>query len=129
MPGRLRIYTSKDGSGSLTEVVRIRNNGIITNVINGITHFECNASFTAAGSSVTKGAIDLNALLGVGTGGTVSYTVHAYGYGSGGANGLNYTYTSTGFGSHNYSATNYGSFGAGTIQMGINQVTVPLITQ
>lgn len=85
-----------------------------------IYNFEVSATFTAAGSSVTRHEINLNTLIGASTAGTLGYTVHVVGYGSGGSNGLNYTYTVGGYSGHNYSATNYNSFGAGTIQNGYN---------
>lgn len=81
-------------------------------------NFEVSTSFTATGSSVTRHEINLNTLIGASTAGTLGYTVHVVGYGSGGTNGLNYTYTVGGYSGHNYSATNHNSFGAGTIQNG-----------
>lgn len=80
--------------------------------------FEVSTSFTATGSTVTNHEINLNTLLGASTAGTLGYTVHVVGYGSGGTNGLNYTYTVGGYSGHNYSAQNHSSMGAGTIQNG-----------
>ena len=98
--------------------VTIFGNGIVTNKLDGSTFFRASKTVTFGGSQVTKHVLDINSLIGAGTGGTLRYVVSVVGYASGGANGLNAQYSVGGYSGHNYSATNYGSFGAGTIQNG-----------
>jgi len=57
-------------------------------------------------------------VLGLATGGTLSYTVSAGGYAGQGSNGCSASYHVAGYAGHNYGAYNHGSFGAGTIQNG-----------
>lgn len=119
MPGRLSFQTTGDGASASTERVKILNNGIVTNIQGGqTTVYAAHGSFTAAANSVTKAAIDLNSLAGTGTASIMKATVEIYGYASGGVNGVNYTYTIAGFMGHDYSAYNYNSLGAGTVQNG-----------
>ncbi len=119
MPGRLSFQTTGDGASSSTERVKILNNGVVTNTQGGqTTVYAAHGSFTATANSVTKAAIDLNSLAGTGVGGIMKVTVEIYGYASGGVNAVNYTYTIAGFEGHNYSAYNYNSLGAGTVQNG-----------
>lgn len=101
---------------------KILNQGYMVTKVTGsnIYNFEVSAIFTATGSSVTRHEINLNTLIGASTAGTLGYTVHVVGYGSGGTNGVNYTYTVGGYSGHDYSGTNYNGFGAGTIQNGYN---------
>ena len=81
-------------------------------------NFIISKSFTCTGSSVTRHVINLNTEIGASTAGTLGYTVHVSGYGSGGSNGCNYTYTVGGYSGHHYAAQNHNSYGAGTIENG-----------
>tara|TARA_R110000851_G_scaffold100648_1_gene216319 strand:- start:69 stop:1118 length:1050 start_codon:yes stop_codon:yes gene_type:complete len=115
-----------NADGSILQVgegyTKILNQGYMVNkaTTSNRYNFEVSTSFTATGSSVTRHEINLNTLIGASTAGTLGYTVHVVGYGSGGTNGLNYTYTVGGYSGHNYSGTNHSSMGAGTIQNGYN---------
>lgn len=81
-------------------------------------NFIISKTFTATGSSVTRHVINLNTEIGASILGTLGYTVHVVGYGSGGSNGCNYKYTVGGYSGHDYSAQNHNSYGAGTIENG-----------
>ena len=83
-----------------------------------LDNFIISKTFTATGNSVTKHVINLNTEIGASTAGTLGYTVHVFGYGSGGLNGCNYKYTVGGYSGHDYSAQNHNSYGAGTIENG-----------
>jgi hypothetical protein len=113
-----------NSDGSVLQVgegyTKILNQGYMVNkaTTSNRYNFEVSTSFTATGNSVTRHEINLNTLIGASTAGTLGYTVHVVGYGSGGINGLNYTYTVGGYSGHNYSGTNHSSMGAGTIQNG-----------
>lgn len=107
-----------NSTSSATNYLKIKDNGVLINRVDGKTHFRVSDDFTATGSSVTKFAINLNTLLGASTTGSLHYTVRVMGYGSGGSNAINFTYSVGGYSGHNYSATNYASLGAGTIDNG-----------
>ena len=107
-----------NSTSSATNYLKIKDNGVLINRVDGKTHFRVSDDFTATGSSVTKFAINLNTLLGASTSGSLHYTVRVMGYGSGGSNAINFTYSVGGYSGHNYSATNYASLGAGTIDNG-----------
>jgi hypothetical protein len=83
-----------------------------------VYHFKISKQITCTGSATTTHTLDINALLGAATGGTLRYEVSIAGYGSGGSNGLNAKYSVAGYSGHSYSSINHGSYGAGTINNG-----------
>lgn len=120
--GHRALEGASDGStlqvGEGFTVIRNQGHMVTKATSSNRYNFEVSTSFTATGSSVTRHEINLNTLIGASTAGTLGYTVHVVGYGSGGTNGLNYTYTVGGYSGHNYSSQNHSSMGAGTIQNG-----------
>jgi len=96
--------------------INIQGRPVVT--ADSVNHFKLSKTISATGSSVTRHSLDINDLIGAGTGGTLRYEVSFVGYGSGGSNGANFKYSVGGYSGHNYAAQNYGSFGAGTIQNG-----------
>jgi hypothetical protein len=111
-------FSTTNGSGATRERVRITGDGAVVNTVNSINHFKFSKAFTCTGNSVTKHEINLINELGAGTAAQLRYEVSIVGYGSGGVNGVIAKYSVGGYSGHSYSATNYGSFGAGTIQNG-----------
>lgn len=122
--GHRALEGASDGSilqvGEGFTVIRNQGHMVTKATSSNRYNFEVSTSFTATGNSVTKHEINLNTLIGASTAGTLGYTVHVVGYGSGGTNAINYTYTVGGYSGHNYSAQNHSSMGAGTIQNGYN---------
>jgi ribosomal protein L27 len=108
--------------GSVLQVgegfTKILNQGREVWVADGVYHFKLSKTIGITGSSVTRHELNINTLIGAGTAGTLRYEVSIVGYGSGGANGLNAKYSVGGYSGHSWSATNFGSMGAGTIQNG-----------
>ena len=94
---------------------------IATTTVSGsgaVNHFEISKTFSATGNAVTKHEINLINEIGATTSGNLHYQVSVGGYGSGGSNGINATYSVAGYSGHNWSTSNHGSMGAGTIQNG-----------
>ncbi len=108
--------------GSVLQVgegfTKILNQGREVWVADGVYHFKLSKTISMTGNAVTRHELNINTLIGAGTGGTLRYEVSIVGYGSGGSNGLNARYSVGGYSGHSWSATNFGSMGAGTIQNG-----------
>ena len=75
-------------------------------------------TWSTSALSVGRHTINLNTRVGAPTNGTGFWRVTVSGYASAGANACNLVYTVGGYSGHNYSAYNYNSIGAGTIQNG-----------
>ena len=112
------IFRRRTGGASSGESMRIHSNGNVTSKAQNVTTFTVSQRFTAPASSSGTYAIDINNLIGIGFGGTINYTVRVGGYAGAGSNGCTAAYTVGGYAGHSYSATNYDSYGAGTIRNG-----------
>ncbi len=119
--GRFKVYT-RNGSAFDTRL-DITEDGVMINELDGKKFFKLTDVFTAAGSSTTNFKINVSDYTGASAGGYCHYTVSVMGYASGGVNGLNFKYSVAGYSGHNYSTSNYNSYGAGTIQNGASGST------
>ena len=111
------------GAGTFKNGLIFKTDGVVINELDGKKFFTLTDEFTASANSTTNFKINVSDYTGASAGGYCFYTVSVMGYASGGQNGLTFTYTSGGYSGHNYSATNYNSYGAGTISNGASGST------